>query len=230
MRLGIPAKTHAFTLIEMMVAIAIASAILGVTLTSSIALQKSFNSTDNYLATHMQQIRIVDFLARDVRRGLSVISSVDQQTVVVQIPKYIIQAGDSDANALQEWKAAGKVWIKASNIGTPRSPTQAIVNRDYNINYVPPTGFPSGAMTSSVKYTVNGSSIERWEDFGTGILVKTTIASSTDNLIPLTLDTELANTEYTTTSITFKPISVADRSGTIVYSTAYLRNRRRPPP
>ena len=220
MRLGIPAKTHAFTLIEMMVAIAIASAILGVTLTSSIALQKSFNSTDNYLATHMQQIRIVDFLARDVRRGLSVISSVDQQTVVVQIPRYIIQAGDPDATP---------IGFIPSNIGTPRSPTRAIVSGDYNINYVPPTGFPSGAMTSSVKYTVNGSSIERWEDFGTGILVKTTIASSTDNLIPLTLDTELANTEYTTTSITFKPISVADRSGTIVYSTAYLRNRRRPP-
>ena len=217
MRLGIPAKTHAFTLIEMMVAIAIASAILGVTLTSSIALQRSFNATDNYFATHMQQIRIVDYLARDVRRGLSVISSVDQQTVVVQIPKYIIQAGDPEAI------------VNRSLIGTPRSPTRAIVSGDYNINYVPPTGFPSGAMTSSVKYTVNGSSIERWEDFGTGILVKTTIASSTDNLIPLTLDTELANTEYTTTSITFKPISVADRSGTIVYSTAYLRNRRRPP-
>ena len=221
MRLGISAKTHAFTLIEMMVAIAIASAILGVTLTSSIALQRSFNATDNYFATHMQQIRIVDYLARDVRRGLSVISSVDQQTVVVQIPRYIIQAGDPDATP---------IGFIPSNIGTPRSPTRAIVSGDYNINYVPPTGFPSGAMTSSVKYTVNGSSIERWEDFGTGILVKTTIASSTDNLIPLTLDTELANTEYTTTAITFKPISVADRSGTIVYSTAYLRNRRRPPP
>jgi prepilin-type N-terminal cleavage/methylation domain-containing protein len=220
MRLGISAKTHAFTLIEMMVAIAIASAILGVTLTSSIALQRSFNATDNYFATHMQQIRIVDYLARDVRRGLSVISSVDQQTVVVQIPRYIIQAGDPDATP---------IGFIPSNIGTPRSPTRAIVSGDYNINYVPPTGFPSGAMTSSVKYTVNGSSIERWEDFGTGILVKTTIASSTDNLIPLTLDTELANTEYTTTAITFKPISVADRSGTIVYSTAYLRNRRRPP-
>jgi len=221
MRLGIPAKTHAFTLTEMMVAIAIASSILGVTLTSSIALQRSFNATDNYFATHMQQIRIVDFLARDVRRGLSVISSVDQQTVVVQIPKYIIQAGDSDARPSPS----------PSNIGTARSPTRTYVlgSGDPNINYVPPTGFPSGAMTSSVKYTVNGSSIERLEDFGTGILVKTTIASSTDNLIPLTLDTELANTEYTTTAITFKPISVADRSGTIVYSTAYLRNRRRPP-
>jgi hypothetical protein len=190
----------------MMVAMATASAILGVTVTSSIALQRSFNSTDNYLATETQQIRIVDFLARDVRRGLSVISSVDEQTVQVQIPKYIIQAGDPEAI------------LDPSLIGTPRSPSRAIVSRDYNINY-------GATAPSFVEYKVNGASIERWEDG-----VRTTIASSTDNLLPQTLDTELANTEYTSTSITFKPISVADRSGTIVYATAYLRNRRRPPP
>ena len=206
MRLGISAKPHAFTLIEMMVAMAIGSAILGVAVTSSIALQRSFNSTDNYLATHTQQIRIVDFLARDVRRGLSVTSSVDEQTVQIQIPKYIIQAGDPEAI------------LNPSLIGTPRSPSRAIVSRDYNINY-------GATAPSFVEYKVNGASIERWEDG-----VRTTIASSTDNLLPQTLDTELANTEYTTTSITFKPISVADRSGTIVYTTAYLRNRRRPPP
>jgi len=205
MRLGISAKTHAFTLIEMMIAMATGSALLGVAVLSLIALQRSFSSTDNYLATQTQQIRIVDFLARDVRRGLSVISSVDEQTVQIQIPKYIIQAGDPEAI------------LNPSLIGTPRSPSRAIVSRDYNINY--------GATTSSVEYKVNGSSIERWEDG-----VKTTIASSTDNLLPQTLDTELANTEYTTTAITFKPISVADRSGTIVYSTAYLRNLRRPTP
>src|SRR5689334_5389171 len=203
MRIRTSARTHAFTLIEMMVAIATGSAILGVTVTSLIALQRSFKSTDNYLATHAQQIRIVDFLARDVRRGLSVISSVDEQTVQIQIPKYIVQAGDPEAI------------LNPSLIGTPRAPSRAIVSRDYNINY--------GATTSSVEYKVNGSSVERWEDG-----VKTTIASSTDNLLPQTLDTELANTEYTITSITFKPISVADRSGTVVYATAYLRNRRRP--
>ncbi len=200
MRIGIPAKTHAFTLTEMIVAIAIASTILAVTLTSSIALQRSFSQVDNYFATHMQQIRIVDYLARDVKRGLSVTSSLDKQTVTVKIPRYIIQAGDSDATS--------------SNIGTPRPPTKAIANGELNINY--------GATTSAVEYKVNGSSILRTED---GII--TTIASSTDNLIPETIDIELANTEYTTTAITFKPISVAERSGTIVYSTAYLRNRRR---
>jgi prepilin-type N-terminal cleavage/methylation domain-containing protein len=203
MKLKIPAKIHAFTLTEMMIAIAIGSIILGVTLTSSIALQKSFSAADNYFGAHMQQIRIVDYLARDVRRGFSVTSSLDKQTVTVKIPKYIIQAADSDATP--------------STIGTPRSPTLAISNGDYNINY----GTTTNQITT-VEYKVSGSSIQRTED---GVV--TTIASSTDVLIPETIDIELANTEYTSTAITFKPISVADRSGTVVYSTAYLRNRRR---
>ena len=203
MKLKIPAKIHAFTLTEMMIAIAIGSIILGVMLTSSIALQKSFSAADNYFGAHMQQIRIVDYLARDVRRGFSVTSSLDKQTVTVKIPKYIIQAADSDATP--------------STIGTPRSPTLAISNGDYNINY----GTTTNQITT-VEYKVSGSSIQRTED---GVV--TTIASSTDVLIPETIDIELANTEYTSTAITFKPISVADRSGTVVYSTAYLRNRRR---
>jgi prepilin-type N-terminal cleavage/methylation domain-containing protein len=203
MKLKIPAKIHAFTLTEMMIAIAIGSIILGVTLTSSIALQKSFSAADNYFGAHLQQIRIVDYLARDVRRGFSVTTSLDKQTVTVKIPRYIIQAADSDATP--------------STIGTPRSPTLAISSGDYNINY----GTTTNQITT-VEYKVSGSSIQRTED---GVV--TTIASSTDVLIPETIDIELANTEYTTTAITFKPISVADRSGTVVYSTAYLRNRRR---
>jgi prepilin-type N-terminal cleavage/methylation domain-containing protein len=203
-RPGLRQAESGFTLAELLIAIAIALSILGVTFTSAVALQKSFTAVDNYFGTHMQQIRIVDYLARDVRRGLSVTSSIDPQTVTVKIPKYIIQAGDSDATV--------------SNIGTPRSPSLAIANSDYNINY----GTPTSTVTTVV-YSVNGSSILRTED---GEL--TTIASSTDNLIPETADIELANTEYTTTKVTFKPISVADRNGTVVYSTAYLRNRRRP--
>jgi len=94
----------------------------------------------------------------------------------------------------------------------------AISSGDYNINY----GTTATNQISTIVYQISGSSILRTED---GVV--TTIASSTDNLIPETVDVELANTEYTTTAITFKPISVADRNGTVVYSTAYLRNRRR---
>ena len=204
MRLGSSLKTRAFTLAEMLIAMGIAVAIIAVTLTTSVGLQKSFYSIDNYFGTHMQQIRIVDYLARDVRRGLSVVSSVDKHTVTVNLPRYIIQAGDADATG--------------SNIGTPRAPSLAVVNRDYNVNYLP----TSTSSPIVVTYTISGSSILRTEDN-----VITTIASSTDNLLPETVDIELANTEYTTTAITFKPLSVADRTGTVVYSTAYLRNRRR---
>ena len=204
MRLGSSLKTRAFTLAEMLIAMGIAVAIIAVTLTTSVGLQKSFYSIDNYFGTHMQQIRIVDYLARDVRRGLSVVSSVDKHTVTVNLPRYIIQAGDADATG--------------SNIGTPRAPSLAVVNRDYNVNYLP----TSTSSPSVVTYTISGSSILRTEDN-----VITTIASSTDNLLPETVDIELAYIEYTTTAITFKPLSVADRTGTVVYSTAYLRNRRR---
>jgi hypothetical protein len=204
MKLATSPKNSAFTLVEILIAMGIAVALIAVTLTTSVALQKSFYSIDNYFGTQMQQIRIVDYLARDVRRGLSVVTAADKRTVTVNLPRYIIQAGDADATG--------------SNIGTPRAPSLAITNRDYNINYLP----SSTSSPSVVVYSISGSSILRTEDN-----VITTIASSTDSLIPETVDTELSNTEYTTTAITFQPLSVADRNGTVVCSTAYLRNRRR---
>jgi hypothetical protein len=76
-------------------------------------------------------------------------------------------------------------------------------------------------------YSINNQSILRTEN---GTL--TTIASSTDNLLPTWLDVELSNTEYLTTNITFLPTftsggATASRTGTTLFSTAYLRNLRR---
>ena len=78
-----------------------------------------------------------------------------------------------------------------------------------------------------VVYTVSGNSITRTEN-GT----VTTIASSTDQLIPQTTDWQLSNTEYTVSTVTFQPIFTlnndpVERSGTTVCSTSYLRNKRR---
>jgi prepilin-type N-terminal cleavage/methylation domain-containing protein len=198
---------HGFTLNEMMIALAAAAVVLGATLTSSSSLQKSFNAIDNYFATHMQQIRIVDYLSRDVKRGLVVTTSADLQTVTIRTPNYIIEAGDPEAI------------VNPDLVGTPRTPSIVYTPSGPQVNY--------GATTSTIVYSINGLSILRTEN---GVV--TTIASSTDQLVPLTTDVELANTEYTKTSITFQPIftsggTVASRSGTTVYSTAYLRNKRR---
>jgi len=207
MKLNHSLKRFAFTLPEMSLALATASVIMGATLTSSTSLQKSFNALDNYFGTHMQQIRIVDYLSRDVKRGLIVTTSADLQTVTVTVPNYIIQAGDPEAIA------------NTALVGTPRTPTMVYTPSGWQVNY--------GNATSTVVYSINGESILRTEN-GT----VTTIASSTDQLVPLTTDVELTNTEYTKTSITFQPIftvggAVASRTGTTVYSTAYLRNKRR---
>ena len=209
MKLKLSLKRLAFTIPEISVALAASSVVLGATLTSSTSLQKSFNAIDNYFGTHMQQIRIVDYLSRDVKRGLIVTTSADFQTVTVTVPNYIIQKDDPEAVDHPEL------------VGTPRTPTMTYTANGWQVNY--------GDTTSTVVYSINGTQILRTEDGKV-----TTIASSTDQLVPKTTDTELAltNTEYTNTTVTFQPIfnsgdSTMSRSGTTVYSTAYLRNKRR---
>ena len=196
-----------FTLCETLVSVSLSSIVLAAAITSGVSLQKSFGAVDNYLMTHMQQIRIIDYLNRDVKRGLIVTTSVDLQSVTMSVPKYIIQAGDPEAIA------------DPQAIGMPRTPTIAYTTSGWQVNYSP--------STTTVVYSISGNSILRTEN---GVV--TTIASSTDQLVPKTTDVELANTEYASTSVTFLPIftsgsAVASRTGTSLYATAYLRNKRR---
>ena len=206
MKLKSSPKITGFTLYELLVAMSISSVVVGAAMTSGIALQKSFKAVDSYFGTHMQQIRIIDYLSRDVKRGLIVTTSVSPQSVTVTIPNYLIKSGDPEAIA------------NPSLVGTPRSPTITYTPSGLQVNY---------GSTSTVVYSVEGNSIVRIEN---GVV--TTIASSTDQLVPTTTDVELANTEYTKSSVTFMPIftssgSAAKRTGTALYTTSYLRNKRR---
>jgi Tfp pilus assembly protein PilW len=196
-----------FTLSETLVSLSLSSIVLAAAITCGISLQKSFSAVDNYFTTHMQQIRIIDYLNRDVKRGLIVTTSVDLQTVTMSVPSYIIQAGDPEAVA------------NPSLVGTPRDPNFVYTSSGWQVNYT--------ASPVTVVYSISGSSILRTEN---GVV--TTIASSTDQLVPQSTDVELANTEYANTSVTFLPIftsgnAVASRTGTSMYATAYLRNKRR---
>ena len=201
-----------FTLAEILTAMAIAVVIFAAIITASLAMQKSFNAVDHYFATHIQQVRIIDYLNRDVKRALICTTSANQQTVTLTIPKYVVQSTDQDGQS------------NPSLIGTMRTPTISPTSSyQVNYNYVGTTT----PATSTIVYSINGASILRTED---GVV--TTIASSTDQLIPTTTDVDLANTEKATMAVTFQPIftsgNVADeRTGTTVFSLAYLRNKRR---
>jgi hypothetical protein len=138
---------------------------------------------------------------------LNVTTSVDLQNVTITVPSYLIKAGDPEAIA------------NPSLVGAPRTPTIAYTSSGPQVNY--------GASTSTVVYSISGMSILRTEN---GMV--TMVASSTDQLVPQTTDVELANTEYARTTVTFLPIFTsgnlaAEQKGTTLFSTAYLRNKRR---
>jgi len=196
-----------FTLGEMLIALGVASVVFAAIITASVALYRSFNAVDAYFSTQMQQLRIIDYINRDVKRATVVTTSADLQSITVTMPNYLIKAGDAEAVA------------NASLIGMPRSPTVTLTATGPQVNY--------GTGTTTVVYSVSNNSILRTENGQV-----TTIASSTDQLLPQSTDVELANTEYASTTVTFMPIftmngSAAARTGTTLYTTSYLRNKRR---
>jgi type II secretory pathway component PulJ len=192
---------------EMLIALGISSLTFAAIITASVALYRSFNAVDAYFSTQMQQLRIMDYLNRDVKRGTIVTTSTDLQSITVTMPNYLIQQGDPEAA------------LNANLVGTPRNPSVTITATGSQVNY--------GTATSTVVYSVSNNSILRTENGQV-----TTIASSTDQLVPQSTDVELANTEYANTTVTFMPIfrmngTIASRTGTTLYTTSYLRNKRR---
>jgi hypothetical protein len=351
-----------FTLGEAMVATAAATLILAGLFAAATALNRANAASDDYFSTHMQQIRIIDYLSRDVKRSYSVTTSQDLSTVTCIMPNFVVQSGDPEAvtNATTigqrrkpvvvgpPYKAVvdygtrntrsiadGKT-ITASTTLTSTNSTAAFTSADVGNpisgNTIPagttitaiidaksvtmsnPAAAPGGTgiwvsiygdgnrtlmdaftttgsttITSStayfqaadvgkpivgasilagttisavtntttavlsqaasadagnltvtiggtvVVYTVSGNTITRTEN---GVV--TTVASSTDRLLPQTTDWQLSNTEFTTSTVTFQPFFIQNanqttqqmavdprRAGTTVYTLAYLRNKRR---
>lgn len=352
-----------FTLSEAMVTTAAATLLLAGLFTAATALNRANAASDDYFSTHMQQIRIIDYLARDVKRSYSVTTSSDLTTVTCIIPDYIIQNGDPEAvtdptTVVQRRKPVvvgppykavvdygtrntrsfadgqtvsgsttltsvkGEAAFTTADLNNPVSGTGTTIQAGTVITAInsatqvtlskPATGnasniyvsvygdgnrtimdasttsgsttitsstayfqaadvgkpivgasIPAGTTVASVTntttavlskaanadagsltvtiggtvvvYTVSGNSITRTEN---GVL--TTIASSTDQLLPSTTDWQLSNTEYTTSTVTFRPFFIQNaaqtqqqaavdprRAGTTVYTLAYLRNKRR---
>jgi hypothetical protein len=86
-----------FTLGEAMVSMAVGTLLLAGLFTAATALNRANAACDDYFSTHMQQIRIIDYLSRDVKRSFSVTTSPDLQTVTCIMPNFVIQAGDPEA-------------------------------------------------------------------------------------------------------------------------------------
>lgn len=139
MKLPRRCNIQGFSISEMMVTTAIASMALATVIASSIALQKSFSAVDRYFAAHNQQVRVVDYLSRDVKRSVIVNTSVDQQTVNCTIPNYVVLEGDPDA-----------IPGPSGNIGTRRPPMVDFNENAFIVSYGGAKTVSDGAITKNI--------------------------------------------------------------------------------
>jgi len=112
-----PARLHdqGFTLIELMFAVAVGALMMAALVAAAVCLHRSFTAVDNYFASHLQQVRIMDYLSRDVKRSYIVTTSTDLQTVTCTIPNYLVDNG--------------------SNQPTRATPTLSLVGNKVVVNY-----------------------------------------------------------------------------------------------
>ena len=88
-------QDQGFTLAEMLLAVSVGSLMMAAVVAASVCLQRSFTAVDNYFASHVQQVRIIDYLSRDVKRSYIVTTSADRQSVTCTIPNYLVDNGSS---------------------------------------------------------------------------------------------------------------------------------------
>jgi len=273
-----PARLHdqGFTLIELMFAVAVGALMMAALVAAAVCLHRSFTAVDNYFASHVQQVRIMDYLSRDVKRSYIVTTSTDLQTVTCIIPNYLVNNGSNQpTRATPTLSLVGNKVVANYQASTVNNvtitqgstnltcPGLALVSSHFSNSNVGQsvvgTGIPPGTTIESVSsssqatmskaasttnssatvtigaltnvvYSVVNQAIQRRENGGL-----TTIAASADNLIPVTSDVELLNTEFTQSTVNFLPefargdqtFFANERAGTTIFSLTYLRNRRR---
>lgn len=147
-----------FSLSETMVSAAIGSVAVATVLASSIALQKTFSAVDRYFSAHNQQVRVVDYLSRDVKRSVIVNTSADKQTVNCTIPNYVVLAGDPDA-----------ITGASGNIGTRRQPMVDFNQNAFIVSYGGAKTVSDGVITKNQPKLVSATAAFTTDDVGSRV-------------------------------------------------------------
>jgi len=203
-----------FTLIEMLLALSVGSLMLAAIVAASVCLQKSFVAVDDFFTSHLQQVRIIDYLSRDVKRAYIVISSTNPQTVTCILPNYLTDNG--------------------SNQPTRAKPTLSLVGNKIVANYQPTTTVNSVTLTqNSANITCPGLSLISshfsstnvgQSIIGTGIPAGTTVQSVSGCVLGNCSQVTMSNAaSVSTTSATVTIGSLTN----VVYSVVNQTIRRR---
>ena len=88
-------RKKGFTLVETMVGAAIGSIILAALMLGSVALMRTFKAVENYSDASIDQARILDYIARDVRRARDVTVLQNRTRLELTIPDQYANAPSS---------------------------------------------------------------------------------------------------------------------------------------
>ena len=152
----------AYTLLELLVGVTIASAIFAVILTSGVAIYRSSCAADDYSYQTNEQLRAVDFISRDLRCAMSVTISPGGETLSVNLPDAygsydskgnptsapvdptIVSATPIYGNAAQPvvvtYYVRGGVLLRQQIVQSTGQTTQLVIARnvsDLQLNFVP---------------------------------------------------------------------------------------------
>jgi len=173
-----------FTLIELLISLGISVIIMGAIVVAMAAFQQDFSAEDDYYQSTADQMRILDYIARDVRDALSGVVSNNGQTLTVQLPDYI----DPATNA-------------------PRTPTvkPGKPKSAGNVSY-----FANAGDSVTVTYGVNGGIVTRTQVALRSGVSTTTSAVIANNVDSLQLTDA---SQGGATSFSFGPLSLSGSNG-----------------
>jgi type II secretory pathway component PulJ len=210
-------QARAFTLVEMTVAAGVFMVLSAAIVSGVVALQRNFANTTDYALNHSAQLRISDFIARDLRQAVtfSQTGTGTGLSMTMDVPNYY------DPTVLDP----------ATKQPTPRDPT---LNADGTISYQQGTG-TTAVKLNRVRYFMSGERIYREVDGAAK-----PIAEDVANFLVIPLDSAAdptASTDFNLSAISGKVAQVkvqvnfkthfGSKSVTqTFYNTTLMRNAR----
>ncbi len=191
-------QKDAFTLVEILVALAVSSAIAAALFTGVCALQRSFQASEYYASALNDQTRALDYIVRDTRGAITVQVSPNGNALTITLPDYY-SAYDAQGNP----NGAPLTPVLTANTATYGDPDKPVM----------------------ISYFTQGRSLIRQITIGkTNTTSKTVIASDVDNFV---LNFAAAGSTVTADlsfSPRFRGISAAADKATKRTATIYMRN------
>ena len=192
-----------FTLGELMMSLAIGSVVCATTMTGVVFLQKSYAATEQYATSMADQMRVLDYLALDMRRASTV--KIDSDTLALTLPGYFTydKTDAAHRNPLPAWPS-----VDASSV-------RAVYN--------------AGSAVPTVTYRFDKASgqLQRQEAYSDGTVSTWQIVASQVSAFPnITIDA-LDPRKYTV-SLSFRPTfetyDTPDSNLITLATVVYLRN------